>query len=148
MTCSGVPTSCRDFLDARTHGIPDPAWVMEHRHTRPPRSRTGPAGTFLVECFATSAREIRTADRRARSLARHAAGPRSGIEYVAVLALPEDEQVLVLLRGPDAASVRTACLEAGLLVERVAAVTIRGWWTLSRDAASSRVVGQGAGCRR
>lgn len=80
--------------------------------------------TWLIECFAATPGEADAIARSARLLAAERPSDGDLIDYVAAIAIAVDEQILLILRGPDAETIRTACRRSGLPVERVIEVDI------------------------
>lgn len=76
--------------------------------------------TYLVECFGSAA--TLGAGRR----------PTGNGAFLATLAIADDQQLLVLLRGRDPAAVERRCLAAGLIVDRVVEVTLTPAWRWDR----------------
>lgn len=67
--------------------------------------------TYLVECFGSV---------DPPNVARRG--------FLATLAIADDEQVLVLVRGTDEAAATHRCVAAGLTVDRVVEVALRPAW--------------------
>lgn len=77
--------------------------------------------TYLVECFET------------------AGGPESlDCGFLATVAIADDEQLLVLVWGADAAAAELRCVAAGLTVDRVVEVTLSPAWRWSRAGPGAR----------
>jgi hypothetical protein len=119
MPCSATPArgpSCRGFRDAA--GAPS---HHDRGMATQPSSRTH--RTFLVECFGTAGRPA----------------PRDH-GFLATLAIAEDEQLLVLVRGGDEAVAARQCVAAGLTVDRVVEVTLspRWRWRAAEEVARPR----------
>ncbi len=83
--------------------------------------------TFLVECFGTA--DALEAARGSSSVDR---------EFLATLAIADDEQLLVLVRDTDAASVERRCIAAGLTVDRVVEVALSPAWRWNETAPARR----------
>lgn len=73
--------------------------------------------TYLVECFG----EAIVPDDAGRSDGGDGA-------VLATLAIADDEQLLVLVRGADEAAAEESCVAAGLTVDRVVEVTLSPAW--------------------
>lgn len=103
---------------------------------------------YLVECFAATQDDVEALERQARALGSVRPGADRHVEYVTGLVLRGDEQVLLIVRGPDADAVRAACLDAELAVERVAELTVTGGSTATLPRSSRRLHPRAAGCLR
>jgi len=118
--------------------------TMDGQSIREPRS----SRMYLVECFAATQDDVEGVDRRAQTLGFGGHEADDHVEYLVGLVLRADEQVLIIVRGPDADAVRAASREAGLAVERVAELTITSGSPASRPPSTHRPPPRAAGCRR
>ena len=83
--------------------------------------------TYLVECFGMAGLPEPPSGGSGRTGA-----------FLATLAIADDEQLLVLVRGRDAATAVRRCVAAGLTVDRVVEVTLSPAWRWSNAGSGPR----------
>ncbi len=104
--------------------------------------------TYLVECFASTKGDVESALQLASALGGGAATARHRVEYIVGFALPDDEQLLLIVRGADAEAVRATLVGAGLPVERVTRVSVGDGWPLPTSPVTRQAARPAAGCPR
>lgn len=90
--------------------------------------------TYLVECFGASGSQSE-GDGLAGGFDRLAG---IGHGLLATLAIADDEQLLVLVRGEDATAVARRCVAAGLTVDRIVEVALSPAWRWEERIARRR----------